>query len=74
MSRLVIEHTTNGLPVCYVALRVAKAIISEVTAHAAANVFDLLVKTLVVSKKSLFLDSRLMTSLYDPLKPYGIRF
>ncbi|GFV76816.1 hypothetical protein TNCV_4730361 [Trichonephila clavipes] len=44
----VVYHTIEETPVCDAALRVAAAMVSDLTVHAAANVVELFVQTLAV--------------------------
>ncbi|GFW91961.1 hypothetical protein TNCV_2152411 [Trichonephila clavipes] len=70
-TRFVVDHTIEDAPVYDAASRVAAAMASELRVHAAANVVELFVQTLVVLQTTPILDSRLVTGLHDPLRPYG---
>ena len=48
VSRFVIEHITESVPVCDAASRVTEVMVAELTIYAAANVAELFVQTLVV--------------------------
>ena len=69
-SRFVLEYTIEGAPVCDVASKGTKAVVSELTVHAVANVMELPVNTFVLQKTS-FPESELVTGLLDPLKSCG---
>ncbi|GFT22409.1 hypothetical protein TNCV_3273811 [Trichonephila clavipes] len=60
-TRFVVDHTIEDTLICDAASRVAAALISELRVHAAANVIELFVQTLVVLQTTPTLDSGLMT-------------
>ena len=45
-----------------------QSMVTEMTVHAAANVFELIALIFVVLQTTLFLDSWLVTQMYDPLR------
>ena len=53
-SRIVIEQTTKGAPVCDVASRITKAMASKLTVSAAENVCELFVQTLIILQMTPF--------------------
>ncbi|GFV46704.1 hypothetical protein TNCV_3847141 [Trichonephila clavipes] len=69
--RFVVDHTIEDAPVCDAASWVTTAIVSELSAHASANVVELFVQTLVVLKTPPILDLGLVTGLHDSLRPCG---
>ncbi|GFW28463.1 hypothetical protein TNCV_4641281 [Trichonephila clavipes] len=46
--RFIVDHTIEDAPVCDPASRVAATMVSELRVHAAANVVELFVQTLIV--------------------------
>ncbi|GFV81836.1 hypothetical protein TNCV_1057251 [Trichonephila clavipes] len=68
---LVVDHIIKDAPVYESASRVARSIVSELSIHAAANVLDLFVQTLLISQTTPILDSGLTTWLQDPLSSCG---
>lgn len=70
-SRFVVDRTFAGACVCDVASRVAEGMVTELTDHDAADVVELFEQTLVVLQRTPFLDSGLVTWLYDPLVHAG---
>ena len=69
-SRFVFEHIIDCPHVCDVANRVAKAIVVELTVHAAANVVELFMHTVVILQTTPFLDARLVTWSYELSRLY----
>ena len=69
VSRFVIEHTIEDAPVYDTASRVAKAMITELTIHAAENVIELFMRHFFAMTP--FLDSGLVVWLYDQLSHVG---
>ncbi|GFV07907.1 hypothetical protein TNCV_3700951 [Trichonephila clavipes] len=65
-TRFVVNHTIKDFPVYGAAARAAVAMVSELRAHAAADVIELFVETLVL-KTTPILDSGLVKRLYGPL-------
>ncbi|GFW77302.1 hypothetical protein TNCV_924181 [Trichonephila clavipes] len=47
-TRFVVDHITEDVPVCDAVSRVATAMVSELKVHAAANIVELYMQTLVV--------------------------
>ncbi|GFU78248.1 hypothetical protein TNCV_5008291 [Trichonephila clavipes] len=67
----VADRTIEDAPACDAASRVAAAMFSELRVHAAANIIELFVQTLVVLKIIPILDTGLVTGLHDPLRQCG---
>ncbi|GFX01621.1 hypothetical protein TNCV_3971211 [Trichonephila clavipes] len=61
VPRFIVDHTIEDAPVCDAASRVAAVMVSELRAHAGANVIELYVQTLVVLQMTPILDSELVT-------------
>ena len=57
----------KGAPVYDAVQRVAEAMVAELTVHAVPNVDELFVKVLFVLQTNIFLESGLVTWLYDLL-------
>ncbi|GFV81256.1 hypothetical protein TNCV_4772831 [Trichonephila clavipes] len=70
-QRFVVNQLIEDAPVCNAASRVTAVMVSELRVHAAANVVELFVQTLVVLQTTPMLDSELETWLNDPLRPCG---
>ncbi|GFT17841.1 hypothetical protein TNCV_2589031 [Trichonephila clavipes] len=66
MPRFVVDHTIEDSPVCDAVSRLAAAMDSDLRIHAAVNVIELFVQTLVVLQIAPIIDSGLMTVLLDP--------
>ncbi|GFS93041.1 hypothetical protein TNCV_532451 [Trichonephila clavipes] len=69
--RFVDDPTIEDSPVCGAASRVVAVMVSELRVHAAANVVELFVQTLVVLQTTPILDSGLVMGLHDALRPCG---
>ena len=71
VSRFVVDYSIEGVLVCDVASRITKAMVAKQTVHKFANILELFVHTLVVLQTTPLLDSKLVTSFYDPLLSCG---
>ncbi|GFV31075.1 hypothetical protein TNCV_4814081 [Trichonephila clavipes] len=69
VPRFVIDHAIQDTPLCDAASRVVAALVSKLRVHAAANVIEIFMQTLIVSQITPISDSGLVTSLHDPLRP-----
>ncbi|GFY25671.1 hypothetical protein TNCV_2487911 [Trichonephila clavipes] len=65
----VVDHTIEYTPVSDAVSNVAADMVSELRIHAAANVIELFVLTLVFLQASPILNSGLETRLHDQLRP-----
>ncbi|GFV30048.1 hypothetical protein TNCV_1194951 [Trichonephila clavipes] len=66
--RFVVNHTIEHRPVGDTASRVAAAMVSKLRVHAATNVVELFVQTLVVLQTMPILNSGFVTWPNDPLR------
>ncbi|GFU06201.1 centrosomal protein [Trichonephila clavipes] len=67
-TRLVVDLTIQDAPICDAVSRAVVVMVSELRVHAAANVIELFVQTLVVVQTTPNLDSGLTAWLHDPLR------
>ncbi|GFW92899.1 hypothetical protein TNCV_3495321 [Trichonephila clavipes] len=67
----VVDDTIEDAPLCGAASRVAAAMVFELRVHAAANVIEQFVQTLVFLQTTAIIHSGLVTWLHDPLGSCG---
>ena len=64
-TKFVVDHAVESTPACNVTLRIFKGMEAEMRDHVVANIVELFVQILIILQKTRFLDSLLVTWLYD---------